>query len=153
MRLCALLLLLAMPVASAAAEPDAGFEVADLAQAVASAHDLADQMAMSDPAAGARELEAVIETPFPAGEASRELRMDLFAHVAELYLASHEPAKALAAARRGLAELPRHVQDRFTALLMVREGEALEASGDEAGAKRSYERAIDFARRLMGPPA
>lgn len=142
------LLLAALPLA-ADAEPDGGGDAADLAQAVASAHELADRMAMSDPAAGARELEAVIDTPFPPGEASREMRLDLFAHASELHLAAHDPAKALSAARRGLAEAKGREPDRFAALLMLREGEALEASGDEAGAVKSYSRAIALARRLL----
>lgn len=149
MRIGALCALLAILPAGAGAAPDAGKDAAGFAQAVAAAHELADRLAMSDPEAGARELEAVIETPFPPNEGSRELRLGLFSHIAELHLAAHDPAKALAAARRGIAEDEKREPDRLSAQLLLREAEALEASGDGAGAVKSYSQAIAISRRLL----
>jgi tetratricopeptide (TPR) repeat protein len=149
MRIGALCALLAVLPLGARAAPDAGQDAAGFAQAVAAAHELADRLAMSDPAAGARELEAVIETPFPPSEGSRELRLELFAHIAELHLAAHDPAKALAAARRGIAEDTKREPDSLSTQLLLREAEALEASGDGAGAVRSYSKAIAISRRLL----
>jgi hypothetical protein len=145
----ALWVLLAVLPVGARAAPDAGQDAAGFAQAVAAAHELADRLAMSDPAAGARELEAVIETPFPPSDGSRDLRLGLFAHIAELHLAAHDPAKALAAARRGIAEDKKHEPDRLSAQLLLREAEALEASGEDPGAVKSYSQAIAISRRLL----
>ncbi len=135
--------------ALALAAPEAGGDFAALAEAVAAAHDLADRLSMSDPAAGARELEAVLEAPFPKGEPSRALRLDLFAHASELHLVAKAPALALASARRGLAEDQGHAADRWTAQLVLKEAEALEASGDEPGAVQAYSKAIAIAKRLL----
>jgi len=146
----ALLMLAAGPrveAAPAALEGDA--LLAQTASAVEAAHHRADERAASDPRGAAEDLAQALELAFPPGDPSRALRADLWARLAQLWLAAGDPARARDEARRGLEEDRAGQPLPQTALLRLREGEALEALRDDAGAVEAYREAIHVAGALI----
>lgn len=134
--------------------PDAGpssahRRLADAAARVQQAHERADRTALTDARAAAVELSRALELDYPPCPESRALRLDLYARLAELFLAGDEPRRALESANRGLGEDRGAAPDALTAQLHLREGEAREALGDDAGAVDAYGKAIDIARGLL----
>lgn len=120
-----------------------------LSSAVVAAHDRADLLEAKEPRAAALELDRALALTFPATDQGRQLRADLLARLSALRLAGGDAAGALAAARQGLAERQGWAESAFDAQLRLREGEALEALGDEAGALDAYGTAIGIAKRLL----
>jgi tetratricopeptide (TPR) repeat protein len=153
-----LILIFLALVASASRAQDAGrvasaidLRLAEVATAVQKAHEGADQMAKSEPSAAAEALSRALELDFPSAPQSRSLRLDLFARIAELFLAGKEPRRALEAANQGLREATKTAPDALTAQLHLRAGEAREALGDDHGAMEDFGQAIAIAKRLLAP--
>ncbi|HCF60992.1 MAG TPA: hypothetical protein DFS52_23720, partial [Myxococcales bacterium] len=145
--LFALSIALALVATSAAAEPcpcPCPEDQALLAgaTAVAAAHRRADLLAEKDPRAAAAELRAALGLELPRHESSRMLRADLHARLAELLLKAGAAPGSLKAARAGLAEEQGLKPTALTAMLRLREGEALEATGEDDAAMAAYEEVI-----------
>lgn len=117
------------------------------ATAVAAAHRRADLLAEKDPRAAAAELRSALE--LPRHESSRMLRADLHARLAELLLKAGDAEGSLKAARAGLAEEQGLKPTALTAMLRLREGEALEATGEDDAAMAAYEEVITLGKRLL----
>lgn len=143
----AVLLAWGFPAGAESAEDERAVLAA--ATAVAQAHRSADERAGRDPAGAAGLLAAALEGAFPVGERGRALRADLFARRSQLLLVAGDAGAALVAARLGLAEGEGRPATAFTALLLLREGEALEARGDDAGAVAAYEQVVASCRELL----
>ena len=146
MRPFALALLLLLPLAEPPA-PDASLR--DAAAAIAGLHRRADALAPTDPKAAAADLAEGLKLALPPGEAARTLRGDLFARIGELKLKAGDATGALQAARAGLGEEAGKPTNALTALLRLREGEALEALGRDDEALDSYSQVIAVAKKVL----
>ncbi|MGI5861937.1 MAG: hypothetical protein ACOX6T_07740 [Myxococcales bacterium] len=119
------------------------------ATAAAAAHRRADLLAEKDPRAAADALRAALALDLPRHEGSRLLRADLHARLAELLLKAGDAKGSLKAARLGLAEEQGLEPTALTAMLRLREGEALEAMGEDDAAMAAYEEVIAIGKRLL----
>jgi len=132
-----------------AASVDRELQMAEHATRVAEAHERADALAKNRPLEAAGVLRQALAASFPKVPRSRQLRADLFARLAELLLQGGAPRDALAAVRQGLAEDAQGSPDAFTAQLKLREGEALEALGQDGDAVDAFAEAISIAKSLL----
>jgi hypothetical protein len=142
-RCLALVALLALPLSQAD-----GDSLRTCAAAIAQAHREANALAKTDPAAAAALLWAQLGKSMPQGEQAHALRADLFARVSELRLEARDAQGALQAARGGLSEDTGRPTP-LTALLKLREGEALEALSRDDLAVDAYSQVIAVAKKLL----
>ena len=142
-RSLALVALLALPLSQTGGE-----SLRTSAAAVAQAHREASALEKTDPAAAAALLSAQLAKSMPPGAAAHALRADLFARVSELRLAAKDAQGALQAARAGLSE-ETGKPTALTALLKLREGEALEALSRDDLAVDAYSQVIAVAKQLL----
>ena len=120
----------------------------EAATAIAALHRKADALAPSDPRAAAEALAEGLKLALPPGEPSSALRADLFARIAQLRLACGDAKAALQSARAGLAEASGRT-DGLTAQLRLREGEALEALGQDDEALEAYGQVIALGKKAL----
>jgi len=147
MRPLCVALLLVLPLAEPTTGADGTLKVG--AASIARLHREADALEKTDAKAAAQALAPGLTIALPKGEAARTLRADLHARLAQLKLEAGDARGALQLARAGLGEEAGKPTGALTALLRLREGEALEALGRDGEAIDSYGQVIVVAKKIL----
>ena len=93
------------------------------------------------------EMRELVSAPAADDRRARDLRLDAFGRLAELFSKAHKPGEAESSARRGISEAKE--ESALVARLWVALGDALEAQGKEDAALDAYARAIQIGRRII----
>ena len=116
------------------------------ALAAAAAHDAADRLA---PGEAAAKLLSALPEAAPAGPEARLVEAELAGRASALLREAGRPKEALQVSRRALDRQVGTPETAGRAILRLREGQALEALGDDEAALVAWAEAIGVASRLL----